>query len=726
MSKQKESGPIRIQRACDECRREIRCDGYQDKKRQVCTHCRDFELACNYLGSAAIKRTTPAGYTEALEKQIKLLSAEFQRLHPDLDLSHVVGPKLDRRSFDKQAFASRIKQIERSSTAAAHTPGNSKHASLPDIAISTNDDATPEDMVMPWESHSGGSEQDMSDQEEDALALEDDEKLMVEISHLDQIEGDPYRYLGRSSLPRLAIIGMARTAQNGVTQTRQRRNPAYWSATPWQRSVSHICVHPLDHSTWPPLDLAPRLLRAYFQNHNSLLPILAETSFIRDYEADRWKYDSTFARVCLMVFALSSIVVKDDERVLWSSANSSGHDRHHSAGWSYAGEAVRMGRGSSDIARLEDIQFEALMTSFLAQNGDTSAAWQHVGTGLRYAVDLGVHVRAAFIRFRNPVLFELHTRVFWVLTFWDRILSPFFGRPLVLSQNDFDVDRPTEIDDIYWRPLSLGQQPEAVISDIVGFNVLLDVTEVLASLQEKGKNLTAPGHRSASRAGQQAVYQAYDGLVARCYDRLAEIQGRLPSHLLWDEDPTSPWFLQRCSIHGIISYAQISIDSPYPDYTKHHEWAARPELRRRAVQAAMRGVDISLKQAQGEKINHLTWVPLTAFSCLLAAQIQSNMSGPIQDRERDGLDEAVDKCLDAFTMARRWCAGWGKIRDLFQGFTAAFRDSQAGPSNVSASSSTATIPPVYPSHHLADDPEMAFLLELAAFSNPTSFLQTEL
>jgi hypothetical protein len=119
------------------------------------------------------------------------------QLHPDLDLSHIVGLKLDRRSFDKQAFASRIKQIERSSTVAARTPGNSSHASLPEAAISTHDDATPEDMV-PWESHSGGSEQDMSDQEEDALALEDDEKLMVEISHLDQIEGDPYRYLGRS------------------------------------------------------------------------------------------------------------------------------------------------------------------------------------------------------------------------------------------------------------------------------------------------------------------------------------------------------------------------------------------------------------------------------------------------------------------------------------------------------------------------------------------------
>lgn len=120
------------------------------------------------------------------------------QLHPDLDLSQIVGPALDRRRFDKQAFASRIKQIERSSTVAARTPGNRKHASLPGAAISTHDDATPEDMVVPWESHFGGSEQDMSDQEEDALALEDDEKLMVEISHLDQIEGDPYRYLGRS------------------------------------------------------------------------------------------------------------------------------------------------------------------------------------------------------------------------------------------------------------------------------------------------------------------------------------------------------------------------------------------------------------------------------------------------------------------------------------------------------------------------------------------------
>lgn len=76
------------------------------------------------------------------------------------------------------------------------------------------------------------------------------------------------------------------------------------------------------------------------------------------------------------------------------------------------------------------------MTSFMAQNGDTSDAWQHVGVGLRYAVDLGIHVRAAFIRFRNPVLFEVHTRAFWVLTYWDRVLGTFFGRPFVLSPNE--------------------------------------------------------------------------------------------------------------------------------------------------------------------------------------------------------------------------------------------------------------------------------------------------
>jgi hypothetical protein len=160
-----------------------------------------------------------------------------------------------------------------------------------------------------------------------------------------------------------------------------------------------------------------------------------------------------------MVFALASITLDVDERVLWPLASSAGHGRHHSAGWNYAGEAVRMGRGAFDIARLEDIQFEAvsmpsffwpflilsdvptcgwetsqLMTSFMAQNGDTSAAWQHVGIGLRFAIDLGIHVRVAFIRFRNPVLFELHTRVFWVLVFWDRVLSILFGRPLVLSR----------------------------------------------------------------------------------------------------------------------------------------------------------------------------------------------------------------------------------------------------------------------------------------------------
>lgn len=123
----------------------------------------------------------------------------------------------------------------------------------------------------------------------------------------------------------------------------------------------------------------------------------------------------------------------------------------------------------------------------------------------------------------------------------------------------FDVDRPTEINDTYWRPLSLGQQPSDVISDIVGFNVLLDITEVLANLQEKGKNLTAPGRRAGSKGGQQAVHDAHDGLVAKCRERLAKIHESLPLHLYWDDDPASPWFQQRCAIHGILSYAQVSL-----------------------------------------------------------------------------------------------------------------------------------------------------------------------
>lgn len=248
--------------------------------------------------------------------------------------------------------------------------------------------------------------------------------------------------------------------------------------------------------------------------------------------------------------------------------------------------------------------------------------------------------------------------------------------------------RPTETDDAYWRAPSLGQQPPDVISDIVSFNVLLDITEVLASLQENGKSLTAPERRVIAQTGQRAVYQAYDGLKTRCHDRLAEIQQSLPSHLRLDDDLDSPWFEQRCSLHVMLSYAQvrlsaagvrslrsdrelifrfatqISIDSPYPDYSKHHEWAARPELRRVAVGAAIRGVDVSWRQARSGQLNHLMWVPLTAFACLLAAHVRCDPSVTSPEQPPDELHEAIEKCLDALTMARRWCAGWGKIRSV--------------------------------------------------------------
>lgn len=76
----------------------------------------------------------------------------------------------------------------------------------------------------------------------------------------------------------------------------------------------------------------------------------------------------------------------------------------------------------------------------------------------------------------------------------------------------------------------------------------------------------------------------------------------------------------------------------------------------------MRGIDVSWKQARDGQFNHLLWVPLTAFSCLLAAHVRCDSSVTHPNRARDDLNDAVDKCLDALTLGRRWCAGWGKIR----------------------------------------------------------------
>jgi hypothetical protein len=162
---------------------------------------------------------------------------------------------LNPRTFDKQTFAIQIKQIKKLEKSPNIAPPDQRT----DQVRSSLNIPSPDDIPLPWEAQSTDSDQDMSDQEEDALALEDDEKLLVEISHMDRVDGDPYRYRGRSgesgslsvsivksisfadnfdgrsALSRLAIIGMARAPQNGLTSTRQTRNPAYWSTTPWQK-----------------------------------------------------------------------------------------------------------------------------------------------------------------------------------------------------------------------------------------------------------------------------------------------------------------------------------------------------------------------------------------------------------------------------------------------------------------------------------------------------------
>jgi hypothetical protein len=101
---------------------------------------------------------------------------------------------LNPRTFDKQTFAIQIKQIKKLEKSPNIAPPDQRT----DQVRSSLNIPSPDDIPLPWEAQSTDSDQDMSDQEEDALALEDDEKLLVEISHMDRVDGDPYRYRGRS------------------------------------------------------------------------------------------------------------------------------------------------------------------------------------------------------------------------------------------------------------------------------------------------------------------------------------------------------------------------------------------------------------------------------------------------------------------------------------------------------------------------------------------------
>jgi hypothetical protein len=169
----------------------------------------------------------------------------------------------------------------------------------------------------------------------------------------------------------LAGVGFLRSAMDykdaiagpSSTAAGDSRRAQYWGLPIWEASVSQCSSHNLDFSRWPDPLLAEQLIGAYFEHDNIAFPLLNRIVFQRDYAAGRWRQDESFAKVCLLVFALAARHV-DDPKVYWFAddpvaAHSAMEDMtmyRQSAGWRWMEMVAKMGKSFLKAADLEDLQ----------------------------------------------------------------------------------------------------------------------------------------------------------------------------------------------------------------------------------------------------------------------------------------------------------------------------------------------------------------------------------
>jgi len=148
------------------------------------------------------------------------------------------------------------------------------------------------------------------------------------------------------------------------------RRLRYWALPIWEATTSQHNNQAVDLSRWPNPELAQVLIEAYFEHDNITLPLLNRIIFQKDYNSGRWRKDTDFAKVCLLVFAVASRHV-DHPDVYWHAGDEAAGRAaradmemyRHSAGWRWMEAVVKTGKSILKPATLEDLQVLTVSTA---------------------------------------------------------------------------------------------------------------------------------------------------------------------------------------------------------------------------------------------------------------------------------------------------------------------------------------------------------------------------
>ncbi|KAE8389920.1 fungal-specific transcription factor domain-containing protein [Aspergillus alliaceus] len=190
----------------------------------------------------------------------------------------------------------------------------------------------------------------------------------------------------------------------------------------------------------PPLpqkDVADRLLSQYYACIHSVLPVIHWPSFMMDYEkvyqaGSLLGVPREWAAVLFGIFACGSLHTLEKTRE---------HDGK---------EFIRTSCGVIDVWKdnftLDQARAALLVSLFLFEVNAKSASWVWVGSAVRVAQEIGLHLESGPW---SALEGEMRRRVWWGLYAWDRLLALEMGKPVLINDQDCDVNLPCPVDEQY-------------------------------------------------------------------------------------------------------------------------------------------------------------------------------------------------------------------------------------------------------------------------------------
>lgn len=372
------------------------------------------------------------------------------------------------------------------------------------------------------------------------------------------------RFYGKSSLVAFTTRAFDERGESHFDEDRVNTyREEFWTTPDW---LSSILTPKSVFFEFPAMDLLCHLVDCYFDNVNTIYPILHRPSFERSITLRLHESNQSFGAVVLLVCAIGCGLTDDPRVVRVVSPDSS------CTAWKLFHQANSAQKRHYLPHSLYDAQAYPLTVVFLEGYSPPDTVWTVIAVGLRIMQDTGVH-RKSFSS-QKVLETELWKRSFWTLVIFDRSLSTILGRPCALQGEDFDADLPLayddeDIDEAGVKPLSQDRQTR-----MCSFVCMIKLSQILAFTL-----------RTVYSTKRSKVFFGFVGkpwekrIIATLESALDRWLGAVPDYLQWELAESSKLnrilLLQsaylRCQFHETQFHVHRSFafkDPPDPDLSE--------------------------------------------------------------------------------------------------------------------------------------------------------------